>query len=257
MELINSVARRSKIGEIGHVILNLTLVVSVLGLVLIFNSPYLAYLAVILSKWRIFAVRPRFWWTNLKSNLLDITLGMSIVTLIWQNTGWFAVQVMFCVAFAIWLVFLKPLNKHVALVAQAGIMQFVALWALFTIAYSLPQIVVVVVAAVVGFVASHHVINIFAEEFEDTLLNLSWAFAVAVLGWITWYWTIAYTPLRVPQISLVVTLLGFWALAIYQTLYKESVGQRVDKKALTAPTAFTLVGLALLMVSNFFDQTSL
>ncbi|NCU30327.1 hypothetical protein EOM57_00825 [Candidatus Saccharibacteria bacterium] len=257
MELINSVARRSKIGEIGHIVLNLTLVVTVLVLVLVFNSPYLAYLALILSKWRIFAVRPRFWWTNLKSNLLDIMFGISIVTLIWQNSGWFSIQLIFSVVFALWVIFLKPLNKHLALIAQAGIMQFVALWALFTVAYSLPQIVVVVIAAVIGFVASHHVINLFAEEFEDTLLNLIWAFVVATLGWITWYWTIAYTPLRVPQISLLVTLLSFWALAIYQSLYRESAGQRVDNRALTAPTIFVLVGIVLLLVSNFFDQTSL
>ncbi len=257
MELINSVARRSKIGEIGHVLLNLTLVVSVLGLVLVFNSPYLAYLAVVLSKWRIFAVRPRFWWTNLKSNLLDIMFGLSIATLIWQNTGSFIIQVGFCAVFAVWLVFIKPSNKRSALVVQAGSMQFMALWALFTVAYALPQVVVVFVGAVVGFVAAHHVINIFAEEFEDTLLNLAWAFSVAVLAWITWYWTIAYTPLRVPQISVIVTILGYWALVIYQTLYKESVGKHVDKRALTAPTTFTIISIAILMISNFFDQTSL
>ena len=257
MELISSVARRSKIGEIGHVFLNLMLVATVLGLVLVFNSPYLAFLAVILSKWRVFAVRPRFWWTNLRSNLLDIMFGMSIVTLIWQNTNWLAIQIGFCAVFAVWLIFLKPLTKHSAIVIQAGVTQFVALWALFTVGYSLPQVFVVLAAAAIGYVAAHHVINIFAQEFEDTLLNLSWAFVVAALAWITWHWTIAYTPLRIPQISLVVTLLSFWTLTLYQTWYKESVGQRVDKRTMTAPTAFTLAGIALLMISNFFDQTSL
>lgn len=257
MELISSVARRSRLGEIGHVTLNLLLVATVLGLVLIFNSPYLAYLAMLLSKWRVFAVRPRFWWTNLRSNMIDIMFGMSIVTLIWQNTGWMAIQLALSIVFAGWLIFLKPMGKHRAIVVQSGLSQFMALWALFTVAYVLPQFIVVLAAGVIGYVASYHVINIFAQEFEDTLLNLSWAFVVAVLAWVTWHWTIAYTPLRIPQISMVVTLLGFWALTIYQTLYKDSVGQRVDRKALTAPTVFTIAGIVLLMISNFFDQTNL
>ena len=257
IEFLKATKNKTLLSELTYYALNIGLAVALLILAITIQSIWPALGLVLLSKWRVFAVRPRFWWTNLRSNLLDIMFGMSIVTLIWQNTNWLAIQIGFCVVFAVWLIFLKPLTKHSAIVIQAGVTQFVALWALFTVGYSLPQVFVVLAAAAIGYVAAHHVINIFAQEFEDTLLNLSWAFVVAALAWITWHWTIAYTPLRIPQISLVVTLLSFWTLTLYQTWYKESVGQRVDKRTMTAPTAFTLAGIALLMISNFFDQTSL
>ena len=66
MELIKSAARRSKLSDVAYVVLNLRLAGAVFGLTVAFTPPYLAYLLIILSKWRVFAVRPRFWLANMR-----------------------------------------------------------------------------------------------------------------------------------------------------------------------------------------------
>ncbi len=39
----------------------------------------LAFSVVLLSKWRMLAVRPRFWPANVRANAVDILVGLSIV----------------------------------------------------------------------------------------------------------------------------------------------------------------------------------
>ncbi len=39
----------------------------------------LAIIVVILSKWRMFAVRPRFWAANVRANSVDLLVGIPIV----------------------------------------------------------------------------------------------------------------------------------------------------------------------------------
>src|ERR1700729_3396252 len=38
-----------------------------------------AYVVILLSKWRMFAVRPRFWASNIRANSIDIIVGLSVV----------------------------------------------------------------------------------------------------------------------------------------------------------------------------------
>lgn len=257
MDLISSVARRSRLGEIGHVVLNIGYAVLLLVLILLFSAPWLSFLLVVLSKWRVLAVRPRFWLTNLKANALDALLGIAVVTLMWQNIGSFFIQVGFCAGYALWLIFLKPSAKRRAVLVQAAIAQFVTLWALFTVAYAFPLFVVVLLGGFIGFVVAHHAINVFAEEYEDVLLSLIWAFILSVLCWLAWYWTVAYTALRIPEVSIVTALLGFLTYVVYEDLYLEENSRTHERRSLRTPILFALAGIALLLVSNFFDQTSL
>lgn len=257
MDLISAVARRSRLGEIGHVVLNIAYSAALLLLIWLFGAPWLSFMLVIISKWRVLAVRPRFWATNVKANALDTMFGIAVVTLMWQNIGSLWIQCLFVVGFALWLIFLKPSSKRVAVLLQAAIAQFVTLWALFTIAYVLPLAVVTLLGGLIGFIVAHHAINVFAKEYEDMLLSITWAFILSVISWITWYWTIAYTALRIPQISILTGLLGFLFYTVYAWFYQKEHGHSASRRMSTMPIVFALTGIALLLVSNFFDQTSL
>lgn len=68
---------RNRAGEVVYHSLNALLPFALLLLVWAFEPPYVAYGLVLLSKWRIFALRPRFWWANIKTNLVDISVGLS------------------------------------------------------------------------------------------------------------------------------------------------------------------------------------
>jgi len=258
MELIKSAARRTKVSEVVYVLLNGAYAILLLGLLISFEGqPYLAYLVVILSKWRVFAVRPRFWVANMQTNLLDTLVGLSVVTLLWQNMGNVVYQIVITLLFAVWLVALKPLSKRFWVIIQGGVAQFIATMALFTVAHNLNVAVVTALGWLIGFVAARHIINTFTEEHEDVVISVSWGVVVAELSWLTYYWTIAYTPLKIPQLSIIVSLLGYMALVVYNYLYHRT-DSRYIWRDLAMPILFSLTGiLILLLFFNVFDPTSL
>lgn len=258
MELIKSAARRTKISEVVYVLLNAAYAGLLLVLLIWFEGqPYLAYLLVILSKWRVLAVRPRFWIANLQTNLLDTLVGLSVVTLLWQNMNNMTYQVLIAGLFVAWLVFLKPLSKRFWVIMQAGVAQFVATMALFTVAHTFHVVVVTALGWLIGFVTARHIINVFSDEHEDVVISVSWGVVIAELSWLTYYWTIAYTPLKIPQISIVVTLLGYMALVVYNYLYHREDSRHIWRD-LAMPILFSLAGiLIVLMFFNVFDPTSI
>lgn len=258
MELIKSAARRTRVSEIIYTFLNVLFAGALLLLIVEFpDQPYLAYLVVILSKWRVLAVRPRFWLANIRTNLLDMLVGLSVVTLLWQHTGNLTLQMAITVLFALWLIFLKPLSKRRWIILQAGISQFLGITALFFVAHMLPSLVVVTLAWLIGFVTARHIINSYTNEYEDVTISIIWGVVIAEVAWLMQHWTIAYTSLKIPQAAMIVTLLGYSALVVYDYLYHEKNIRSIWPN-LSMPIMFSLAGIALLLILfNGFDPTSM
>lgn len=258
MELIKSAARRTRVSEIIYTFLNVAYAALLLVLILEFSGqPYLAYLVVILSKWRALAVRPRFWVANIRTNLLDMLVGLSVVTLLWQNTGHMVVQIVITVLFALWLVLLKPLSKRRWIIIQAGIAQFVGVMALFFVAHTIPSTFVVLLAWLIGFMSARHIVNSYNNEYEDVTMSAIWGVVLAEIAWLMHHWTIAYTTFNIPQISIIITLLGYAALVVYDYLYHGKSGRAIWS-SLSMPILFAIAGVALLLIFfNGFDPTSM
>ena len=74
-------ARKSRniASSIVHVLLNILLGISAVLITVFSASPLLGILLVLVSKWRIFAVRRRYVMVNLKSNLVDLIYRKSVV----------------------------------------------------------------------------------------------------------------------------------------------------------------------------------
>lgn len=258
MELIKSAARRTKVSEVVYVLLNALYAALLLGLLIEFEGqPYLSFLVVFLSKWRVFAVRPRFWVSNIRTNMLDTLVGLSTVTLLWQNMGNISYQIVITSLFAIWLIFIKPLSRRMWVIIQGGMTQFVALAALFSVAHMLNIVVVVGLSGLIGFVVSRHIVNMFNDEYEDVVVSAIWGMIVAELGWLTYYWTIAYTPFRIPQISIIASLVGYMVLVFYNYLYHHE-DLRYARRDILVPIVFSVLGvLVTLAFFNGFDPMSL
>ena len=62
----------------------------------------LAFIVIILAKWRMFAVRPRFWPANIRANAIDIMVGMSVVIFMQDAPGMMG-QLLWAVAYGAWL----------------------------------------------------------------------------------------------------------------------------------------------------------
>jgi hypothetical protein len=261
MELIKSVSRRSRLGEVAHFGLNIAYAAALFGLVLAYQPqpPYLAYLLVLLSKWRVLAVRPRFWFANIQANSVDLFVGLSVVTLMWVSSGSAGVQLALTVFFAIWLTILKPHAKRSWVIIQAAIMQALSLTALFSFAYVLPASFATLVGWLIGYITARHALASFKDEEDRTLLSLAWGLVVAELSWLSYHWTIAYTlsgELKIPQVAIVVGLLGFLAMKVYVSLRKNA--QQLLFRDIRWPLTFVLLVIALLMVRfNGMDMTQL
>ena len=67
----------------------------------------LALSLILLSKWRMFAVRPRFWTVNVRANAIDIIVGVSVLAFM-VATGNEMAQLIWTILWATWLIAIKP-----------------------------------------------------------------------------------------------------------------------------------------------------
>lgn len=145
MELLRVVKHRSLVSELVYVLLNVGLAVTILLVVWAVESPLPAFILILLSKWRIFAVRPRYWLAHVQANLVDLIVSISLVVLLYSagsagGEQGVVLQVAIAVLYVIWLLALKPRSKRSFVVAQAGVALFVGTMALFSAAYELSLI---------------------------------------------------------------------------------------------------------------------
>ena len=79
MKLLKNIRPESGFTHFLYVGLNVLLPLLVLALVRLQFIP-LAIILIILAKWRMLAVKPRYWLANIRSNLVDIFVGLSILS---------------------------------------------------------------------------------------------------------------------------------------------------------------------------------
>lgn len=258
MDLIKSAARRSRLGEVTYIVLNLAFAGMVFALTVLFDPPVVAYLLILLSKWRVLAVRPRYWFANIQTNIVDVMVGLSAVTLIWLASGAIMVQLLLAMLFAAWLLIVKPRAKRPWILAQAGISQFVGLTALFSVAYLWPSFLVVFAAWLIGYSVARHALGAYNEE-SATLLALAWGLVIAEFAWLTYHWTIAYTvisELKVPQIALLAGLFGFVGIKLYASYHNSDRAFKLSD--MRWPLLFAVAVILMLLVRfSGLDMTEL
>jgi hypothetical protein len=260
MEFLKLVGKRSFISELVYTILNIALAVAVLLVVWFTGSIGFAVLLVLLSKWRIFAVRPRYWWANLRSNMVDIIVSVSIVlTMSTINASSISenFQLLLLVGVTLlyigWLLFIKPRSKRVYICIQAAAAILLGSAALFTISFDWPVSIVVVGMWLIGYTAARHVLASYDEETHGLFLSLAWGLVLAEIAWVSYHWAIAYplpivSQLMLPQIAIVTTLLSFLAFKIYDSFYHHS---KIRMSDVLLPLLFTLsVFIVLLVIFN-------
>lgn len=248
MELIKSLTRRSFLSEAIYIFLNVALAVALLILVQRFESPYLAVVILLLSKWRIFAVRPRFWYVHIQSNLVDIIVGLSFVMLLYQASGAWVVQLALTALFIAWLLGLKPRSKRHDMVLQAGVAQFLGMVALAGFSYMLPSSLFVLGVWLIAYAAARHALSAYDEE-QVTLLSIAYAFLTAQLAWFYYHWLVAYPlpgNIAVPQLALVAFLLSFTMMRLYELYHRD---ERIRFKDARLPLLFMTVVLVVLLAT--------
>lgn len=253
MELLKIVKRRSFLSDLIYNILNIALAVALLVIVVTADSTLPAFLLVILSKWRVLAVRPRFWVANIQANLVDLIVSVSVVIFLYTAQGHLPLQIILTMLYIAWLLVLKPRSKRHLVVLQAGIAAFVGVVALYTVSFAWPVSAVVAMMWLIGYATARHVFSAY-EEKGMSLLCLAWGYLIAQVGWLTYHWTIAYTlpvasSIKIPQAAIIVLALSFVAQQVYGSYIKHKE-VRVGEILLPILLSSSVIAILLFVFSS-------
>jgi hypothetical protein len=227
-----------------HIGLNVALPVLAYILVRI-DFVSVAILLILISKWRMFAVQPRYWIANLISNGVDITVGVAFVLFMASTgSGWW--QIFWALLYGGWLLGLKPRSDVLSVSAQAMVGQLLGLTVLYIKFGDAPLTILVGGTWLVTYLAARHFLTSF-EEAHTALLAQVWAYFSASLAFILGHWLLFYGSIA--QIIVILTNIGYGLAALY---YLEAKGR------LTLPLQrqlFAIMVAILLIVIIFSDWT--
>jgi hypothetical protein len=254
MELLKTGIRRTKVGELAYIGINAALPIVLLLLVLDFGSAYPALTLVLLGKWRVFALRPRFWWINIKANFVDFMVGISYVGLLYLSLPTLPVMLLLAVGYGVWLLYIKPRSDHASIMLQAGIAQFVAMTVLFSLSANINEFFIILGCFVVGYIAARHVVANYEEDRAE-FISYGWGLVISQLGWLLYRWTNVYNvglPFAIPQIALLALVISMAAAK----LYGASKGHRLTMGLVRSTAIFSAVLIAFILIFARWDATS-
>lgn len=204
------------------------------------NLVQLAIILVLLSKWRMFAVRPRHWPAYIRANAVDMIAGISFVIFMSQTSSviW---QLIWTASYAIWLLVIKPSNTIFGMSLQALVAQLLGLMALYIKWGGEPLIVLVLGTWAICYFCARH----FFSSFDDSygrFLGDYWAFFAGSLAWLLGHWLIYYGI--VVQITLLLTVFSFGMGTMYYLVQDNRLTKLVSRQIIFIMLAVVVVVLA-------------
>ena len=200
----------------------------------------LAIIMILLSKWRMFAVRPRYWLANIRANSVDIIVGISILIFMLQTTS-ASLQLALAILYGAWLFLIKPQTSSLMVSVQAGIGQFLGLMALFLSWTAAPLYVLVLAAGVICYLAARHYFDSFDEPYSKFLSYL-WGYFGAALTWVLGHWLLFYGVIAQPTLLLLV--LGYGLGSLYYLDHHNRLTSLLKKEFILIMVVIVLVVLA-------------
>ncbi len=172
--------------------------------------PIVAFAIILLSKWRIFAVRPRHWPAHFRTNAVDIIFGLSVLAFM-TNTSSMGLQILWVVIFELWLLYIKPGTSAFLVSIQALIAQIMGLTAIFIAFETAGAAVYMLLAASILYFSARHYFGSFEEPYYNAY-SLSWATVGASVVWVLSHWLLFIGPVAQPAILLGILSYGLGSL---------------------------------------------
>lgn len=221
-----------------HQVLLITLPVVIFVLVRL-DFVQLALSMVVLSKWRMFAVKPRFWAANIRANAIDIIVGLSIVIFM-TNSGSAGLQLGWAALYAGWLLFIKPRSSLLMMSLQAFIGQISGLMALYLAWSEGPLYGLTFLTGLICFLAARHFFDSYNEPYAR-LLSYTWGYFAAALAWLLGHWLLFYGFIAQP--TLLLSALGYGLAGMYYLKHNDRLNKGVQRQFIFIMLAIVLVVL--------------
>lgn len=203
----------------------------------------LAVVVVLITKWRMFAVRPRFWPAIVRANAVDIIVGLSTVVFM-THSHTASLQLVWAGLYMLWQVAIKPGRSLLSVTAQALIGQTYGLMALFIGWPAAPLVVLVLGAWGVCYLAARHFLTSFEEPYIPLYAH-SWGYFAAAITWLCVHWLLFYSVVAQP--TLLLTVLGFGLGGLYYL-------QETDRLSALLRRQIVFIMLAVIVVVLVFSD---
>lgn len=210
----------------------------------------LAAALILLSKWRMFAVRPRHWPANVRANAVDIMVGVSVVIFMSHSisANW---QLAWAVIYGIWLTILKPGSSVFKVSMQAMIAQLAAFMALFLNWGDAPLLGLVVASWAISYLVARHFFTSF-DESHASLYSHTWGYFAAALVWLLGHDLLFYPRHGVlAQPTLLLTVIGYGLAALYYLDQKDRLSVLMRRQFIFIMIAIVIV---VLVFSSWIDE---
>ena len=237
-----------------HVLLNILLGMGAVLVTVFSANPALGIILVVMSKWRVFAVRSRYIWINVKSNLVDLIVGLSVVLLsYYAGSSLMPVHIVLMVVYVIWLTVIKPMSSENANLAQSLIAVFLGISASTIMTANLNSSAAVLLAFLIGYAVSRHVL-VQTESENFTLTTMACGLVFAEIAWLCHSWEIIYsfgdTGIKIPQAAIILTIFAF----VYNYARQAMIRYREDFrfKNIVGPVVFGTLLIGIIVI--FFSE---
>lgn len=233
-----------------HVLLNILLGIGSVLITVFSGSPLLGVLLVLVSKWRVFAVRSRYLMLNIKSNLVDLIVGLSIVVLAYYAGSSLApVHFILMGIYVVWLTIIKPMSSETANLTQSLFAVFLGVSAATFLTAGTNPVVDVLLVFLVGYAASRHVLAQTNSK-DFTLTTLVCGLVFAEIAWLCNTWSIIYTfgasGIRIPQIAIILTIFAFIYNYVRQVMLRQQEDFRL--RDILGPVVFGVIIIGIIVI---------
>ena len=235
-----------------HIALNVLLGVGSILVTIVSGSWIIGFILVLLSKWRMFAVRPHYLWLNIKSNLVDLIVGFSFVLLaFFSGANILPVHYLLALGYTLWLTVIKPRTTETWNLIQALFGIFLGTTAASILAASLNPVVLVLLEFIIGYGSARHVLaqnnNMNDEGYPALIFGA--IFAEIALLCHSWLIVYAFTKsgIIIPQLSIILTVFAFLTERLFRSV--ESRDGEFRFKEIAVPFFFGLAVLAVVILA--------
>jgi len=219
--------------------------------ILMHFDPWFAVILFLISKWRVLAVKPRYWLPNLRANGVDIIVGLSYLEFL-SHTNSEVVQLVFAALYVLWLTVIKPKSSSIFIALQAFLGQFIGLMAIFSFQNSLaPSLGLLIVASwLVCYLTARHFFTIFDEPFTS-MYSHAWGYFAAALVWVLGHWLLYYYG-TYAQPTILLSTIGIGIGSLYYLKENENLSSQTKRQIIMVMIAIVFV---IVFLSDWSSKT--
>lgn len=233
--------------HVFHISFLALLPLALFGLVYLdFNT--LALLVLLLSKWRMFAVHPRHWIAHVRTNAVDIIVGLGFLTMLIDSSPMW-LQIIWVALYELWLLVLKPKSDIGSVALQAVISQSVGAITVLIALENVDLSVLVVSYWLIAYFSARHFFNVF-EEPSGQVFSAIWAFFAGSLMWVLGHWLLFFGAIAQPAV--IVIALALALAGLYYLNSNDKLSTLVRRQIIF--TAFAII-FAVIIFSDWGDKT--